>query len=67
MDFGRYGEIEVRALSRIKRLSGPHLHRAWSQVPHVTHHDEADVTALEAFRQSLKREAAGSGECVSPF
>lgn len=61
VDFGRFGEIEVRALSRIKRLSGPHLHRAWSQVPHVTHHDEADVTALEAFRQSLKREAQEAG------
>jgi len=60
-DFGRFGETEVRALSRIKRLSGPHLHRAWSQVPHVTHHDEADVTALEAFRQSLKREASEAG------
>ena len=61
VDFGRYGEVEVRALSRIKRLSGPHLHRAWSEVPHVTHHDEADVTALEAFRQSLKREATEAG------
>jgi pyruvate dehydrogenase E2 component (dihydrolipoamide acetyltransferase) len=61
VDFGRFGETEVRALSRIKRLSGPHLHRSWSQVPHVTHHDEADVTALEAFRQSLKREALDAG------
>ena len=61
VDFSRYGEIEVRTLSRIKRLSGPHLHRAWSEVPHVTHHDEADVTALEAFRQSLKREATEAG------
>ena len=61
VDFGRFGETEVRALSRIKRLSGPHLHRAWSQVPHVTHHDDADVTALEAFRQSLKREAQEAG------
>ena len=60
-DFSRFGEIEVRPLSRIKRISGPRLHRAWVHVPHVTHHDEADVTELEAFRQSLKAQAAASG------
>ena len=57
IDFSRFGEIEVHPLSRIKRISGPHLRRAWNQVPHVTHHDEADITALEAFRQSLREEA----------
>ena len=61
IDFSRFGEIEVRPLSRIKRISGPHLRRSWNQVPHVTHHDEADVTALEAFRQSLKEEATKAG------
>ena len=61
IDFSRFGEIEVRPLTRIKRISGPHLQRAWNQVPHVTHHDEADVTALEAFRQSLKEEASAAG------
>ena len=65
VDFSRFGEIEVRPLSRIKRVSGPRLHQAWSQVPHVTHHDEADVTALEAFRQSLKREASEAGVHVT--
>ena len=64
-DFGRFGEVEVRPLSRIKRISGPRLHRAWVRVPHVTHHDEADVTGLEAFRQSLKEQAAGSGVRVT--
>ena len=64
-DFSRFGEIETRALSRIKRISGPRLHRAWSRVPHVTHHDEADITALEAFRQSLKPEAAAAGVRVT--
>ena len=61
IDFNRFGEIEIHPLSRIKRISGPHLERAWHRIPHVTHHDEADVTALEAFRQSLKEEAARAG------
>ena len=65
IDFSRFGEIEVRPLSRIKRISGPHLRRAWNLAPHVTHHDEADVTGLEAFRQSLKSEAEQAGVRVT--
>ena len=61
MDFGKFGEIETRPLGRIKRFSGPHLHRSWVNVPHVTNHDEADVTDLEAFRRSIKDEAAAAG------
>ena len=61
VDFSRFGEIETRPLSRIKRISGPHLHRSWLNVPHVTNHDEADVTDLEAFRQSIKAQAAAGG------
>ena len=61
VDFARFGEIETRPLSRIKRISGPHLHRSWVNVPHVTNHDEADVTELEAFRRSIKEEAAARG------
>ena len=61
VDFAKFGEIETRPLSRIKRISGPHLHRSWVNVPHVTNHDEADVTDLEAFRQSIKDEAAARG------
>ena len=66
VDFGRFGEIETRPLSRIKRISGPHLHRSWVNVPHVTNHDEADVTDLEAFRRSIKDEAAAGGVRASP-
>ena len=65
IDFSRFGDIELRPLSRIKRISGPHLQRAWNEVPHVTHHDEADVTALETFRQSLKEEASEAGVRVT--
>ena len=61
VDFGKFGEIETRPLGRIKRISGPHLHRSWVNVPHVTNHDEADVTDLEAFRRSIKEEAAAAG------
>ena len=65
VDFSRFGEIETRPLSRIKRISGPHLHRSWVNIPHVTNHDEADVTDLEAFRQSIKEEAAAGGVRVT--
>ena len=61
VDFSRFGEIETRPLGRIKRISGPHLHRSWVNVPHVTNHDEADVTDLEAFRRAIKDEAAAAG------
>ena len=50
-DFALFGPIEEVALSRIKRLSGPHLHASWLNIPHVTQFDEADITDLEAFRQ----------------
>jgi pyruvate dehydrogenase E2 component (dihydrolipoamide acetyltransferase) len=52
-DFSKFGPIETRPLARIKRLSGPHLHRAWLNVPHVTHNDEADITELEPYRREL--------------
>lgn len=61
IDFSEFGEIETLQLSRIKKLSAPHLHRAWLNIPHVTHHDEADITELEAFRKSLKEEAEKEG------
>jgi len=57
VDFAKFGPVETRPLARIKRLSGPHLHRSWLNVPHVTHGDEADITDLEAYRKEL--DAAG--------
>jgi pyruvate dehydrogenase E2 component (dihydrolipoamide acetyltransferase) len=56
IDFAQYGEVERRPLSRIKRLSGPNLHRNWLQIPHITNQDEADVTSLEAFRNEINAE-----------
>jgi len=51
VDFAKFGPIEVRPLSRIKRLSGANLHRNWISIPHVTQFDEADITELEVFRK----------------
>jgi pyruvate dehydrogenase E2 component (dihydrolipoamide acetyltransferase) len=56
VDFAQYGEVERRPLSRIKKLSGPNLHRNWLQIPHITNYDEADVTSLEAFRNQVNAE-----------
>ena len=61
IDFSKFGDIETAPLSRIKKLSGGHVHRSWVSVPHVTQHDEADITELEAFRKSLKGEAERAG------
>jgi len=60
-DFSKFGDIEYSTLPRIKKISGPHLHRAWLGIPHVTHHDEADITELEAFRQRMKGEVLERG------
>ena len=52
-DFSKYGPVETKPMSRLKRLTGPNLHRAWLNVPHVTNSDEADITDLEAYRRDL--------------
>jgi len=56
IDFSRFGEIERVELGRINKLSASNLHRAWLNIPLVTHHDEADITDLEAFRKDLKKD-----------
>lgn len=53
VDFSRFGEIEIKELSRIRRISATHLHRSWVNVPHVTQHEDADVTDLESYRQAM--------------
>ncbi|HEX5092853.1 MAG TPA: dihydrolipoyllysine-residue acetyltransferase [Burkholderiales bacterium] len=52
VDFAKFGPVEVKALTRLQKLSGPNLHRNWVSIPHVTQFDEADITELEAFRKS---------------
>ncbi len=61
VDFSKFGVVETQQLSRIKRKGGERLDRIWLNVPMVTHHDEADITELEAFRKSLRDEAAQQG------
>jgi pyruvate dehydrogenase E2 component (dihydrolipoamide acetyltransferase) len=61
VDFARFGPIETRALPRIRKVSAANLHRNWVMIPHVTNQDEADVTALEAFRVALNAENEKTG------
>ena len=60
-DFTKFGPTEKLPLSRIKKLSGPFLHRSWLNVPHVTHTDEADITDLEQYRKTLDNAAKEKG------
>ncbi len=64
-DFSKFGEVEFQPLSKIKRLTGINLSRSWLNVPHVTHHDETDISEVEAFRKSLKAEAEKQGVRVT--
>jgi pyruvate dehydrogenase E2 component (dihydrolipoamide acetyltransferase) len=57
IDFSRFGETDRVELGRINKLSASNLHRAWLNIPMVTHHDSADITEMEAFRKQLKTEA----------
>ena len=67
IDHSKFGEVESVALSRIKKISGAHLHRSWVTVPHVTQFDDADITELEAFRKSLAKEAEKKGLRLTPL
>jgi pyruvate dehydrogenase E2 component (dihydrolipoyllysine-residue acetyltransferase) len=61
VDFEKFGPVERRPLTRIQKISGPNLARNWVMIPHVTHHDEADITELEAFRKRTNEEYAKQG------
>ena len=61
VDFSRFGEVEVRELSRIKKISGANLARNWAMIPHVTQHDDADITDLEDLRVALNKEHEKAG------
>ena len=67
IDHSKFGEIQPVPLSRIKKISGAHLHRSWVNVPHVTQFDEADITELEAFRKSLAKEAEKKSVRLTPL
>ena len=65
IDFAKFGPVERKDLSRIKKISGANLHRNWVMIPHVTNNDEADITELEAFRVSTNKENEKSGVKVT--
>jgi len=67
IDFAKYGEVEEVELTRIRRVSARNLARAWAQVVHVTQHDEADVSELEAFRKQRAAKLAEEGVRLSPL
>lgn len=65
VDFAKFGQIEAKPLSRIKKISGANLHRNWVMIPHVTNNDAADITELEELRQTLNKENQKSGVKVT--
>jgi pyruvate dehydrogenase E2 component (dihydrolipoamide acetyltransferase) len=65
VDFAKFGSVERKDLSRIKKISGANLHRNWVLIPHVTNHDDADITDLEAFRVQFNQENEKSGVKVT--
>ena len=65
VDFAKFGPVERKDLSRIKKISGANLHRNWVMIPHVTNNDEVDITELEAFRVSTNKENEKSGVKVT--
>ena len=67
VDFSKFGEIETKELSRIKKISGQNLSRNWVVIPHVTVHEDADMTELEEFRKVLNKEWEKAGVKVSPL
>lgn len=62
-----FGKVEVKDLSRVKKLSGPQLVRSWTEIPHVTQHDEIDITEMEQFRTSLIDHHTGEKIKISPL
>jgi pyruvate dehydrogenase E2 component (dihydrolipoamide acetyltransferase) len=67
VDFAKFGPVEIRPLSRVRKISGPRLQAAWLNIPHVTQQDEADITTLEEKRQALKAEAEKAGTRLTPL
>ncbi|CAM3543886.1 dihydrolipoyllysine-residue acetyltransferase [Bordetella sputigena] len=65
IDFSKFGPVEAKPLSRIKKISGANLHRNWVMIPHVTNNDEADITDLEALRVTLNKENEKAGVKVT--
>ena len=61
-----FGEVEIKDMSRIKKIAAPHLVNSWTTIPHVTHHDEADITEMEEFRNSITDTFTGEKKKFTP-
>ena len=66
-DHSEFGEVDIKPIPRIKKIAGPHLQKSWNEIPHVTQHDEADITEMETFRKSLRDLYTGEKISVTPL
>ena len=66
-DHSDFGDVEIVDMPRVKRLAAPHLANSWNTIPHVTHHDEADITELEDFRAKLTDTISGDKIKITPL
>jgi pyruvate dehydrogenase E2 component (dihydrolipoamide acetyltransferase) len=66
-EHSEFGEVEVKDIPRVKRLSGPHLVKSWTEIPHVTQHEEVDITEMEQFRSSLRDLYTGQKISITPL
>ena len=66
-DHSEFGEIEIKDIPRVKKIAAPHLVNSWKTIPHVTHHDEADITEMEEFRNSLTDNFTGEKKKITPL
>ena len=69
IDFSQWGEVEVKKLTKIKKVTGRRLQEAWQAIPHVTQHDESDITKLDQLRKKLKKDHSKDGVKITflPF
>jgi len=66
-EHSEFGEVEIKEISRIKKIAAPHLVNSWTNIPHVTNHDEADITEMEEFRNSLTDIYSGEKKKITPL
>ena len=62
-----FGDVEIKDITRVKRIAAPHLVNSWKNIPHVTHHDEADITEMEEFRSTLTDSFTGEKKKITPL
>ena len=66
-DHSEFGKVNIQPIPRIKKIAGPHLQKSWNEIPHVTQHDEVDITEMEKFRKSLRNLYTGEKISITPL